>query len=832
MKRSVKKAQRLSYRIAGTVTVIFIIVSVMGFHLIRGVLLKNVQNLGNELASSYAETKLQAIRASEFLLDVGVQAMDNQIESGTAAEKLEQWAEQFFREIKNAFHSQLIPYAVIDGALITSSGESSSDPKGTAWYQHVANSNGETMVSGTWTDVNGNRAAIVIAQKCKNSPNIMAFELYLDGQETENSSSTLPAECSYYLCNADGHLLYAKTQLQVGPEQLQQYVKTIFDQIKAGNLEDAQEYIYDLVSEKRGVYFHTYENGAVSIITIPYSALLKDLNQIFYLFLFISGIALLFFVFLSIREYRMQKKLSRVNETVTALGNLYYSIYRVDWVKGTYDTIKGSEDISRCIPPRGLYNQLLEVVSQVIDQDTFNQFKTSFSLDNMRRLVEANISDFGGDFRRKFGAEYRWVNVRLLFDASLQKSEAILCFRQVDAEKTQQLQQLHMLESALDRARESEAAQERFFSQMSHDMRTPLGVIIATVELAQRMSGDSQKTEDCLKKIQVSAGQLLGLINDILEMSRMAQTELRLKNDPCDLQEIVTQCLSVFQSEAELQQKTLHVAFNLANPRVSVDAFRLQQVLNNLLSNALKFTSQGDDISVEVSQPPRQDHGMCKIVVRDTGIGMSEDFLPQLFTPYARESRFGTQNVLGTGLGMTIVKTIVSRMDGQIQVESAPGEGTAITLTIPMAPVADDAARETLPPADPLEILRGKHILLADDYEMNLEIGTELLKLCGAQVTQARNGCEAVEAFRTSHPGFFDMILMDMKMPVMDGCEATRTIRAMDREDAAAVPILAVTANAFAEDIAATAQAGMNAHIAKPVDLKQLATVLRDLKKQ
>ena len=320
------------------------------------------------------------------------------------------------------------------------------------------------------------------------------------------------------------------------------------------------------MAEKRGVYFHTHENGAVSIITIPYSALLKDLNQIFYLCLFISSIALLFFVLLSIREYRMQKKLSRVNETVTALGNLYYSIYRVDWAKGTYETIKGAEDISRCIPPQGLYNQLLDVVSQVIDQDTFNQFKTSFSLDNMRRLVEENISDFGGDFRRKFETEYCWVNVRLLFDVSLRQSEAILCFRQVDAEKTQQLQQLHMLESALDRARESEAAQEKFFSQMSHDMRTPLDVIIATAELAQRTDGDSKKTEDCLKKIQVSAGQLLGLINDILEMSRMGQTELRLKNDPCDLQEMVTQCLSAFQAEAELQQKTLRVAFDLTTP--------------------------------------------------------------------------------------------------------------------------------------------------------------------------------------------------------------------------------------------------------------------------
>ena len=179
---------------------------------------------------------------------------------------------------------------------------------------------------------------------------------------------------------------------------------------------------------------------------------------------------------------------------------------------------------------------------------------------------------------------------------------------------------------------------------------------------------------------------------------------------------------------------------------------------------------------------------------------------------------------------MTIVHTIVTRMGGQIQVESAPGEGTAFTLTIPMEPVTEnEEERPELPAEDPTQVLQGKRVLLAEDYEMNLEIATELLKLCGAQVTQARNGQEAVEAFARSQPGEFDVILMDMNMPVLDGCGAAEAIRAMERPDAASVPILAVTANAFAEDVAATARAGMNAHIAKPIDMKQLAGVLRSL---
>lgn len=473
-------------------------------------------------------------------------------------------------------------------------------------------------------------------------------------------------------------------------------------------------------------------------------------------------------------------------------------------------------------------------MGQVIDQETFDQFKTSFSLENIRQLVERNVSDFGGDFRRLFDGEYRWVSVRLLFDSALRQEEAVLCFRQVEEEKERQLRQLHVLENALDQARESEAAREQFFSQMSHDMRTPLNVIIGTVELAQQST--AEKIGDCLKKIQVSASHLLELINDILEMSRMERTDLSLKNDPCDLRETVSQCLSGFQTQAELQHKSLEASFSLTHPQVYADAFRLQQVLNNLISNAMKFANEGDKIQVEVSQPSRQEQGICCIVVRDTGVGMSEDFLPKLFTPYARESRFGVQTVLGTGLGMTIVHTIVTHMGGQIQVESAPGQGSAFTLTIPMEPVTEKAetappeAAAPAPPAeDPTRVLRGKWVLLAEDYEMNLEIATELLKLAGARVTQARNGQEAVERFAQSQPGEFDVILMDMNMPVLDGCGAAAAIRAMDRPDAASVPILAVTANAFAEDVAATAQAGMNAHIAKPIDMRQLAGVLQGL---
>lgn len=226
------------------------------------------------------------------------------------------------------------------------------------------------------------------------------FELYLGTLHGDETESALPEGSSYYLCNPQGDLIYARTQLDATPEELQQYVTTILGQIKAGNLDDAQEYVYDLTHDKRAVYFYTHESGGVSIITVSYSSLLRNLDRVFFLIMSVSSVALLFLVFLGVWERHLQKKLSRVNETVAALGNLYYAIYRINWKQGTYEFIKESEEFARQVPAEGQYEQFLEVARQLIEPEAYPQFETSFSLENMRRLVEDNVSDFGGDFRR------------------------------------------------------------------------------------------------------------------------------------------------------------------------------------------------------------------------------------------------------------------------------------------------------------------------------------------------------------------------------------------------------------------------------------------------
>nr|WP_317400835.1 ATP-binding protein [uncultured Gemmiger sp.] len=255
------------------------------------------------------------------------------------------------------------------------------------------------------------------------------------------------------------------------------------------------------------------------------------------------------------------------------------------------------------------------------------------------------------------------------------------------------------------------------------------------------------------------------------------------------------------------------------------DPARINQILNNLLSNAFKFTPEGGTIRLSVTQIDKGDFAKYKIVVADTGIGMSADFLPHLFEPYSREMRFTAKQSIGTGLGMSITKNLVSQMNGEMHVESEQGKGTTFTLVLPFAVVAGQEA-EAASPTPECYHLDGRHVLLAEDNEVNMEITTELLQMNGAVVTQAWNGREALEQFEKSKTFYFDAILLDMQMPEMDGCEAARRIRALPRPDAPVVPIIAVTANAFAEDIAATAAAGMNAHVSKPIDFGLLCRTL------
>ena len=340
------------------------------------------------------------------------------------------------------------------------------------------------------------------------------------------------------------------------------------------------------------------------------------------------------------KDIKSRARIARTDETVRVLGNSYYALYRINFGDNTYEMIKGSDYMRQRVSQKGNYEDLLQAMSEVIAPDTYDDYMSSFSRENIRALVSRRVRDFGGDFQRRFGDEYRWVSVRVLFDESLAPEEVVLCYREVDQEKQSQMRERKLLEDALEVAKKNEDAKQSFFRNMSHDMRTPLNAIIGLTQLGKKKFEKQEEVQNYLGRIENSSRQLLNLINDILDMSRMEQGKVVLNHEQFDLSQCISQCLDMFRVHAIQEHKQLKEEMHIENRQVLGDSFRLTQVMNNLLSNAFKFTSEGGSVSVEVTQIDRGEFSKYKIVVKDTGVGMSEEFLPHLFEPYAAEVRF------------------------------------------------------------------------------------------------------------------------------------------------------------------------------------------------
>ncbi len=811
--------------------IVLVVVGLSSYAILKNVLLRNSQDMGTSLAGSCASEMQGKLSVYETLLSFGADWTEVR-ENISEEERAERLKIYFSRVIRVVGEDIIDPYAVVDGAIVAANpweGDDEYDYASTQWYQKAMENDGEPAFSDIYMDAIQNRPIITISQRSVSGNAVLAFDIFPENLKSDFESIVLPEGGSYFLFDSTGEIILETTESGEYVFKAEDF-NTLFDGIKKGEHDTYDSSIEGADGKRYGVYYEAMPNGWYSVVAIPYASILQNVERVFTGVIIIFAILLFLLGLITYRDIVFQKKMGRTDETVRVLGNSYYAIYRIDFGQGLYDMIKGSDYVRQRISQQGKYERLMDTMAEVIEEEARDDFRESFSLQNIRRLVNKRVRDFGGDFLRKFGDEYRWVNVNVLFDESLAPEEVVLCFREVTAEKQQQLQERSLLEDALAASRQSEKTKQAFFSNMSHDMRTPLNAIIGLSELAEHSLTNPEKTGEYIRKIKFSGRHLLELINDILDMSRMEQGEIQIERQQFDLQTCISDCADSFRYKAETEKKKFHTAYHVSQRRVSGDPFRVTQLLNNLLSNAFKFTEEGDTVSLELTQVENQEHAKYKIVVSDTGLGMSEEFLGKLFEPYARETRFTARKIVGTGLGMSIVKSLVDQMEGHISVESRLGEGTTFTLVLPFGTVdeKEEPDIQTYEEKEPYAAfsLEGKKILLAEDNEINMELATEVLTMHGVQITQAWNGKEAVDIFCASEEYSFDAVLMDMQMPEMNGCEAAKLIRASGRADAESVPILAVTANAFAEDIAATAEAGMNAHISKPIDFNILCETL------
>lgn len=399
-------------------------------------------------------------------------------------------------------------------------------------------------------------------------------------------------------------------------------------------------------------------------------------------------------------------------------------------------------------------------------------------------------------------------------------SRALELNRQLEEKQTE-------LQEALTQAQSANKAKTTFLNNMSHDIRTPINGILGMLAILEKNSGDPEQTKDCLNKIRTSSKLLLSLVNDVLDMAKLESDSVILSNETVNLDQLCGEVMSALAFQAEEAGLTVTAEHDdYRNVRVLCSSMHLKKVLMNLFTNSIKYNKPGGSIYMRMrTLEQTADTLTCEFQIRDTGIGMSEDFVKnRLFVPFVQAGQSPRSSYVGTGLGMPIVKAIVEKMNGSITVESEPGKGSCFTVVLPfsLARCEEPVSEQT----DAAPDISGLRLLLVEDNELNAEIASFMLTDNGANVETVSNGLEALRKFEQAAPGTYDAILMDVMMPVMDGLTATKKIRALERPDAKTIPVIAMTANAFAEDMQKCMDAGMNVYLTKPLEAQKVIAAI------
>lgn len=391
------------------------------------------------------------------------------------------------------------------------------------------------------------------------------------------------------------------------------------------------------------------------------------------------------------------------------------------------------------------------------------------------------------------------------------------------------------IERAAKRAEEASEAKTRFLFNMSHDIRTPMNAIIGFSDLLEKHLDDKEKVHDYIKKIQLSGSFLLSLINYVLEMARIESGKATLRTEVGDAQELLGALNAVFEPAVEKKRLKYNCTLDVEHRFIICDVTKVREIVLNIISNSVKYTPEGGSVTVQIKEIPWEKEGWTayRILVEDTGIGMGAEYLPHIFEEFTRERTSTESKVVGAGLGLPIVKALIDLMGGTIQVESERGKGSKFEVILPFEIASEEEVKDSYVKKEekPYNRSKEKRILLAEDNELNAEIAITILEENGFKVERAEDGCKCVELFSEKPTGYYSTILMDIQMPNMDGYTASRKIRGMEREDAKAIPIIALTANAFDEDRNKAFAAGMNGHIAKPIDVGRMVRTIGALVK-
>ena len=582
-------------------------------------------------------------------------------------------------------------------------------------------------------------------------------------------------------------------------------------------------------------YYMVYGSAAFQSWTIlgivPKSVVNANMNRLQYTTMAVmsSIVGMLAVTALLLVVQSNRQKLRKKDQQLLAREELFSSLSRnVDDVFLMIDTGTGKVEY---ISPN--VRRILGISPEAVQEDfhvlcSAEGDNCTSRLDGLMQMEQGTQQEWDREFIHQETGEPHYIHVTGFINDVQGAKKCIVDL----SDRTGEHQTTLAVEAALEIAEKASQAKTDFLSNMSHDIRTPMNAIVGLTTLMENELDQPEKLAEHLHKLESSGQLLLGIINNILDMSRIESGKTTLSVEPMHLSQQLDQLSTMIRAQASEKAQTFTVSTHLRHENLLADPTRLNQVLMNILSNAVKYTPCGGHIRFEVEELPRNEHyAKYRFVVQDDGIGMSEAYQKTLFDPFTREERSGTNKVQGTGLGMAITKNIVDLMGGSISVESATGKGTRfeVVLEFPIDTEADAVPKAQALPEEPEDVspLCGMNFLCAEDNAINAEILELLLESKGAHCKIYPNGQELVDAFASVKPGEYDMILMDVQMPVMDGLEAARRIRSSENPLGQVIPILAMTANAFLEDMQKSKEAGMDEHLSKPVDIDALEQTVK-----
>ncbi len=855
MKNKKYTALGQQFRINIAIFVGFCILMMVFISIMRNQLLNNAKEMSTLLLDNYKITEEGALDTYKTLLTLATKFVNDKELEQASIQDIKTSLYPYLDGFYNLYAGDSVrSYGIVGGHIISNDkvienlNNVNYDYTSTDWYQGAIKADGEVYITGGYTDYITEMMVITLSQKVLSSNDVIAFDVFYHDYHGELRDLDLPTDAAYYLCDNYGNVIYHKTKVYDNCDEIQKFANRILDEI---NPKDNYNWIAgykDAKGNARSAYIGRMDNGWTIILTVPQKNAIGVLTVFNRIFTIMAATMLLIIFLMGVRDYRYanhNQELMETNKIYQKAMDKTLKIYReicyIDIENNTYHVIypKERRDVEK-LNYQTASERLID--DGLLTDDNIAGLRDFMSLYN---IVESLKKEDTIERRCKCLNEDGTYDTCLISFIAIdhrlnQPLSAAFTVQSIELILRQEAEQMELLETAVKQAEAANFAKSDFLSNMSHDIRTPMNAILGMTDIAKLHIDDKARVSDALDKITISGKHLLRLINSVLDMSKIESGKITMASEKFNLNDTIEKLSLLFNGQ--IQDKNIEFTIDdsgLIHKNVIGDEQRLSQIFVNILGNALKYTPAGGRIMFTAVEKVMKstDRSCYSFIFEDNGIGMKPEFVAKIFEPFARELDSRTNKIEGAGLGMSISINIARLMGGDILVESEYGKGSKFTLYVYLKTDKDDSeisklAEEETDCLHSVAVARhnadysDKRVLLVEDNEFNVEVAKELLGIIKINVDVANNGKEAVDKLVSSAPGYYGMVFMDIQMPVMNGYEATKQIRALDRKDLREIPIIAMTADAFADDVRHSAEVGMNGHIAKPIDVERLEDMI------